>query len=126
MNVRDYIKDELAPLCPTTWAWIPAQRMPDTIARPTVVIKHNRLEPLEAAPLGHLRATVTLSVFDPHTDVDSAEDALDDAVIDLVTAIDTHAQIHWSAAEKVVSENNTYFGWDLTLSVVTTKQEEEA
>jgi hypothetical protein len=117
-GIRPWLAEQLE--LPTAWHVIPEQRMPETIARITVVIKHRRIEKLPEAPIGHLRHEVTLTVADPHTDVAAAEDALDEAVVELIGTLDGHPSISWSDAEKV-AVNDTYFGWDLTLSVITNR-----
>ncbi|ALJ20317.1 hypothetical protein [Microbacterium sp. No. 7] len=117
MSVRTWLRDELT--VPAGWAWIDEQRLPDVITKTTVATKHTRIEPLEEGSIGQLRHEVVLSVFAPHTRVGDAEDALDDAVTTLVQEIDASEQIRFVSAEKVVTENGQYFGWDLTLSVIT-------
>ncbi len=117
-TVRAYIVAELA--LPAEWHVIPEQRFPETISRTTVVLQHTRIERLPEAPLGHLRHTVTLTVADPHTDIAAAEDGLDDALTDLLSAIDAHSTIAWTEAEKVVHAER-YVAWNLTLTVITGK-----
>lgn len=117
-SVRNYLATELA--LPPAWTLIPEQRFPDTIARPTVVLQHTRIERLAEAPLGHLRHEVVLTVLDPHTDIAAAEDALDDAVTTLLSAIDGHPTIGWTRSEKVV-HRDTYPAWNITLTVITTR-----
>lgn len=121
VSVRDYLKAELTPLLPTGWKFIPNQRMPETISKTTVVLKHTQMERLAEAPLGQLRNTVILTVADPHQDQIRAENALDDSVLELVSAIDTLVPINWTAAQKVLV-NDTYLGWDITLTVITNKE----
>lgn len=116
MSVRSWLKDELS--LPAGWVVIAEQRVPDTIASITVVLKHARIEPRDGS-VGQLRHEVVLSVFAPHQKVGDAEDALDDAVTTLLTEIDAHDRINWTDAAKVVSPNEQYFGWDISLSVLT-------
>lgn len=120
-NVRDYLKTELTPLIPSTWRIIPEQRMPDTITKTTVVLKHLRITRLPAAPIGSLDNSVVITIADPHKETAAAENALDDNVLELVTAIDGHDNISWSLAEKV-NVNDTYLGWDITVAVTTQKE----
>ena len=121
-SVRDYLATELTPLLPASWRIIPEQRMPQTLDTITVVLKHRRIERLAEAPVGNLRNEVVLTVVDPHEDWATAEDALDDAVNDVLTALDGHSQINWTLAEKV-AVSDTYIGWDLTLTVITSTKE---
>lgn len=120
-SVRTYLRDQCAPLCPSSWVWITAQRIPETISKTTVILKHSRIEKLDAAPIGHLRHTVTLTVADPRTDVDAAEDGLDAAVTELITALDAHNNISWSTAEKVLLTDSN-LAWDITLTTITSRE----
>lgn len=124
MSVRSWLRETLT--IPTGWVWINEQRVPDAISKTTMITKHSRIEPLDDAGPGSLRHEVLLSVFVPQTKVKTAEDTLDDAVTDLITALDGHDQIRFVTAEKVISPNEQYFGWDITLSVITTPEPEEA
>lgn len=120
-SVRDYIKTEVAPAFPAGWRFIPAQTIPSTITTTTVILKHLRMEPLPEAPVGHVTNTVILTVADPHTTVETAEEALDTAVVELLTALDGHSSITWSAADKVSVDG--WLGWDITLTVITSRKE---
>ena len=120
-SVRAYLIEQLD--LPDDWTVIPEQRFPETIAKTTVVLQHTRIERMAEAPLGHLRNEVVLSVLDPHTDIASAEDALDDAIVALLSAIDAHSTIAWTGAEKVI-HREAYPAWNITLSVITSKLDE--
>lgn len=122
-SVRAYVTGELD--LPEEWLVIPEQRFPETISKTTVVLQHTRIERLPEAPMGSLRHTITLSVLDPHTDIATAENDLDDALVTLISAIDSHSSISWSSAEKTMHEAR-YAGWNLTLNVITNTIEEEA
>ncbi len=124
MSVRSWLREALE--VPSDWVWITEQRMPDTISKTTVVTKHARIEPLVEGGPGVLRHEVVLSVFAPSTTPKAAEDVLDDAVTELITALDGHDRIRFNTAEKVISPNEKYFGWDITLSVITNPEPEEA
>ena len=124
MSVRSWLKETLT--IPTGWYWVKEQRVPEVINKVTVVTKHSRIEPLDEAGIGALRHEVILSVFTPQLKVKDAEDALDDAVSDLITELDGHEQIRFVEASKVVSPNEQYFGWDIVLTVITNPEPEEA
>lgn len=119
-SVRDYITAEVT--FPSGWNFIPNQTIPETIDRITVVLKHLRMEPLPEAPVGHVRNTVVLTIADHHSAIATAENELDSAVVELLTALDGHARIAWSLAEKVSVEGR-YLGWDITLTVITSRKE---
>jgi len=120
-SVREWLEDQLTPELPEGWRFIPNQRMAATIDRITVVLKHTDIERLPEAPLGTLRNTVVLTVADPHEDQVRAENELDDAVLELCTAIDGLPNINWTRASKVLV-NDTYLGWDITLTVISGKE----
>lgn len=124
MSVRSWLRTALT--LPAGWVWINEQRVPETISKTTVITKHSRIEPLEEGGPGQLRHEVLLTVFSPLTKVGNAEDALDDAVTVLITALDGNDQIRFVTAQKVAHPNEQYFGWDITLTVVTNPEPEEA
>lgn len=121
VSVRDYLAAELAPLLLVGWKVIPEQRMPDTIKSTTVVLKHLSIEKLAEAPAGHLRNEVVLTVATPHEDIAKAENALDDAVVKLLSTLDGHKTINWASAKKA-QVTDAYLGWDITLTVITEKE----
>jgi hypothetical protein len=121
-SLRDQLAAELKALLPAAWRFIPNQRMPQTISKVTAVLKLTRLEPLEEAPIGSLRSTIVLTVVSAHQDDVKAELELDDAVIEAATALDGHAWISWTGAEKV-AVNEKYLGWDVTLTAITSSKE---
>lgn len=120
-TVRAWLVDQLTPVLPAKWRLIENQRMPETIDRITVVLKHTTIERLPEAPIGQLRHTVILTVVDPHQDAVKAENALDQSVIELVTAIDGLQYVNWTGAAKV-AVTDTYLGWDITLTAITGKE----
>lgn len=120
MNVREFVLTSLD--LPAEWQQIGVQRMPDTISKTTVIVKHLRMERLAEAPIGHVRHEVTLSVFTPLQDTAQAEDALDDNITDLLTSIDALPDIGWLDAQKVTSPNEQNLGWDIRLTVITEKE----
>lgn len=120
LPVRAWLQQQLEPLLPAKWRIIPNQSMPQTIDRPTLIIKHLEMERLEEAPLGSLRHQITITVADPHEDQVKAEDALDDEVLQLCTALDALSGLTWTGAKKV-AVRDPYIGWDITLTVISTK-----
>ena len=117
-TVRSDLDALLAPKLPAGWKIIPHQTVPETLHTITVVLKHYKLEKLPEAPQRHLTNYFTLTVASPLTTVAKAEDDLDDAVLELVTAIDTLASVDWTEATKVLV-NDSYIGWDISLTVIT-------
>lgn len=116
-NVRAYLLEQLD--LPEEWRKIDEQRIPDVIDRPTVIVKHDHVEPLRDAPLGSLSHDLLLAVFIPNRDLARAEKALDDSLVELLTALAGHASISWTEAQKVVTPNGQYPGWEVRLSAIT-------
>lgn len=120
-SLREYVRDELKKHVPAKWRIIPVQRIPDQITDVTVIIKHTRIERLKAAPLGKLENSLVVTIVTPHADIERAEDELDDAVIDLLGALDGHPGLGWSSAEKV-SVDEVYLGWDINMTAITERK----
>jgi len=117
-TVRSDLADLLTPKLPADWKIIPNQTVPETLHTVTVVLKHYKLEKLPEAPQRHLSNSFTLTVASPLTTIAKAEDDLDDAVLELVTTIDTLSSVDWTDATKVLV-NDSYIGWDISLTVIT-------
>lgn len=107
---------------PPEWHVIDEQRLPSTLDRVTVIVKHDRVEPLAESPIGHLSHQVVLAVFTPHQDLAKAEDALDRAITEIITDIDGDPTAKWTEAQKVIHPNGLYPGWELTVTVNTQKE----
>ncbi|CAO1650547.1 hypothetical protein NYA9BBAC_00911 [Salinibacterium sp. NYA9b] len=120
-SVRDWLVTELTPLLPPKWKISANQVGVETISNVTVVIKHLGIQKLAEAPVHHLANDVTITIIDPHTDQIRAENALDDLVLELVTALDSLPGLTLVRAKKVfVSE--TYLGWDIETSIFSRKE----
>lgn len=115
MFVRGWLDENLAPLLPAGWRWVPEQRNLDTLDAVTVIWKQSRIMPLDAAPLGAVRVEGTLTVATPHTDIARAEEALDDAVIELCGALDGLDGTAWTEAQKVVLGETGPLGYDISI-----------
>lgn len=122
-SVRSYIVAELA--LPTDWKMVAEQRLPNKIERPTVVVKHDRIEPLPEAPIGAYRNHVILGLFIPNQDIAVAEDRLDELVADVLARVERHPRIAWTDAQKVVTPDGQFPGWELSLLVITETTLEE-
>lgn len=124
VSVRTWLEGQLKPVLPASWRIIPNQRIPETIDRITVMLSFTRIERLPEAPIGSLKNYVTITVADPHQDLVKAENALDDAVNELCTALDGLSdQLLWTGASKVLVKD-LYWGWDITVEIITEKEEE--
>lgn len=120
--MRAQLKELLEPLIPDDWRIIPEQRVPEVIERVTVILKLLELVRLPEAPMSHLANSFTVTIASPYVvEQGKAEDQLDDAVRELITALDQMLTVSWSLARKVlVNEKN--LGWDITLTMTTKKE----
>jgi hypothetical protein len=103
--IRDVLLDALRPHIPRGrkgWALIETQRTVDKIARTTVVLRQERIERDPAAPAVARRAFFTLLVASPLEDPGAAEHAMDDAIVDLLNALDGIGNLTWTTCTKGV------------------------
>ena len=121
-DLRSWFSAEIKPLLPAGWRYIPNQNTPATITVPTLVYKLLELEPLPAAPMGAYRARIVLTLISPHEDDVKAENALDNDVLALFAALDSHSTIGWETARKIRDDKSDRLGWDLTVLAVITKE----
>lgn len=119
-SARTYVLEALD--LPQSWKVVEEQRIPAAIERETVIVKHSRVEKLDAAPIGNLQHEVILAVFVPNRDLAKAEARLDKAVTELLGTLDGHQTINWQSAEKVVTPDGQFPGWELSLTVITEKK----
>ncbi len=116
-SVRATVRAELKSMLPEGWDIKPGLSMPTTLSQPTMYLEYGRIEPLPEAPIGHVRCTFELTLTASLSDLTKGEDWADDAVIDLVLALDAHPTIAWAPAEKVVVKE-TYLAWKIPVSVI--------
>lgn len=118
-TVREWLTSQLTPLLPYGWRIAPS--LPETLKSVTVVFTQKTITKLQQAPSGHLSNEILITVIDPHSDPVRAENALDDSVLELVTALDSLPGLTWSEARKVIV-SDTYLGWDITTNVISRKE----
>lgn len=102
-TIRAAVKDLLTPILPNKWK--PKDSLEGTVNALTPVwyIEFTRLDSTEGgAPLGRgqVAAGIRLIVTDPKKDTSKAEDDVDQHVLTLILALDPHADLFWSSAEK--------------------------
>lgn len=112
-TARQQLAAALKPLLPKDWRIIPYQKNLDALSTTVVMLKLSHLTKLPAAPLSHVRTTWTITVADPSTDIEKAEDALDDEVTSVCLAINQIPGIKWVDATKVTFQDK-YLAWDIT------------
>jgi hypothetical protein len=122
-SVRELLGNHLEPLLPEGWQLLRFQANITTISEKVVILKHNKITKLAEAPQGTLSNEFIVTIVSPLSDMEKAESDLDDAVLELLTALDSSAAVNWTEAQKVkVSEKTPYIGWDITLTVHTQKE----
>jgi hypothetical protein len=115
----------LTPLLPKTWKVIPFQRDPGVLSQVTVMVHMTNISQSPAAPRGALLSEYTVSVFDPQTDPERAQGALDDEVLELIHAISSlPGGVVWDSAEPVLFSNS--LGWDIKVTATTTTSGKDA
>lgn len=119
--IRDWLEERLKDLLPSDWVIRKNQVQTGTLSKVTVTFKLMRIRKSPAAPAGELENEIIITIAHPSTDIVQAEDALDDQVIELLTAIDLTEGIYWTLAEKV-QVGDTYLGWDITAQIYSQKQ----
>lgn len=118
---RPWLAWYLADLVPAGWKIIDSFTLPKTIDAPTVTITHTKIEKQPAAPMSdNLVNTMVIRVTDPHEDLERAEDALDEEVLDLQYVLKRSDRVVWLDAEKVKADDNPYLAWDINVQVLST------
>ena len=121
-TLRTQFSAAIKPLLPAGWRYLPNQNTPSVISVVTVVYKLLEIEKLPEAPIGNLRNTIVLTVLSPHEDDVKAEDALDNDVIDVITALDGHPWIGWTSCRKARDQKTDRLAWDISLTAITSKE----
>lgn len=114
MGARAYLVAHLAPLLPKTWKLVSTDRNLDVINRITVVLKLQEISRTAAAPRGALTSSWVATIITPKTLPEAAERDLDEAIIDLLLALDGIPQIRWTTASRVLW-NAEHQAFDITL-----------
>lgn len=117
-TMRAQVKGWLVPVLPKRWKIIPSQRNYDALAVPSIILKQAGLDPHPAAPQSYHLTRMVITLADPHTDIDKAEDALDANLELLLAAIKKQPLMRFTTAEKVgLSEK--YIAYDVTVEIDT-------
>lgn len=121
-TIRNWLAEQLAPLLPSGWKVAAGMGIPATIDRTWVAIKNLRIAPLAEAPTSHLNNFTTVTIASKFTDQAKATDVVDDQVLELVMDLLTIEGLTFIDANKVLV-NDTYIGWDISLSIISRKKE---
>lgn len=116
MSIRTVLEQLLKTYLPKRWRIVPTGTNLDTLATTVVQLKQRTIRRLPEAPR-RLQVEFVATVISPHRDdIAKAEHDLDQAVIEVLTALDKSTEILWDDATKVVVDNQ-YLGYDITLRI---------
>lgn len=93
------------------WNIVTSQRAVDNVDRPTILLKQATIEPLAAAPNGQYAVGYTVTIVDPHQDIELAETALDENVLAVWAVLLTAKATNPKKATKVLF--NQYLAYDI-------------
>jgi hypothetical protein len=89
----------------------------DDVTKPTLLLVRTRVEKLPSAPMGAWLNTLALYVIVPQH---AGEDALDQALEDVLEALDEAAETKWDSAERE-TWNDTNPAYAITLTTHSTR-----
>lgn len=118
IRFRQSVINRLKPLLPRKWKLLPYGTNLDTLSVTVVMLTIQSITRTPAAPQSHRTYAATLSIFQPSTDPERLNDPLDDDLIDLLNAIDELEDVKWTKAERVLGNNDSNYGFDITIEVV--------
>lgn len=119
---RKALAKVLKPLLPRTWAIIDSSRAIDRITRTTVQLRQTEIKRTPGAPLATHDIDFLVTIAVPEAATQAAEDKLDEQIDDLIHALDV-AGLAWRDCRKVVTFEGQRLGYDLTLTIHSTKKE---
>ena len=123
MSARRDLARELRKLVPKAWKIVDTDRAIDDAKVTALLISQRTIERAPNAQGNH-RVTLNLYVIDPHTDPDSAEDGLDNAVDSLLFTLDKSEALRavvWTTATKVVYQGRR--AYEIPITVYTEPKE---
>lgn len=118
--LRQALRDAL----PASWKVGDFVPVGTRVDRTTVSVWSTTLGPLDAAPAGNYVLGLTVAILTPHQDPKQADDALDDALRQVLTALWRTPSVTLSTAERQASNDQTTHAWVLTVQAGMTITEE--
>lgn len=122
-TVRQHVLDTLQPLVPQDWKvedGIPSKM--HTLGKPLMWLEYTAFRPLAEAP-SKIAASVDVCIVTNKTDTRKGEDDADESIAELYeAALTSHSFYEITAAKAVFWD--AYFGWRLSITVITTNPEE--
>lgn len=117
IRFRQSVINRLKPLLPRKWKLLPYGTNLDKLSVPVVMLTIQSITRTPQLPQSHRTYAATLSIFQPSTAPGRMDDALDDDLIDLLNAIDELDDVKWTKAERVLGNNDSNYGFDITIEV---------
>lgn len=111
---------------PRKWTVLDHDDNLTTLEKPTLILSLQRLRRHPAAPLGAMLAEFTLRLAVPSEDFRKREDQLDEAITELLFAIEQAGpSVGWDEAQKVL-HRDLYLAFDVTLTVTLSRDDAPA
>lgn len=95
---------------------IPTIRATDRLSKPSLIVRTNTIEKLLEAPIKQVMGTFTLVLVSPHTDLEKAEDQLDDLLDALLPAL-FDSKIKWTLATQTQYDDE-HLAYDITIQTI--------
>lgn len=102
-SMRGYLIEVIKPKLPTTWTFLASPYITDAVTRVTCSLELTRVERFSEAGQAVRRITYNLNVIQPTGRFVDAADAVDDALVLLLDALDDIEGLVWTVAEKGVT-----------------------
>jgi hypothetical protein len=122
MSVRSELADALKPLLPTSVKIIDVPRSIDGMeAKRPVVLLYRESRAKAPNAMGDYFDTFAMYVITPGIDTRRSEDALDDTLDAVVSALDAIKWVQWTSAERSVFGDNQAPAYKITLTIAYNK-----
>lgn len=122
MSPRGQFMRQLSPKLPSKWRLIKFERNVDEIDRVTVLVRQRAVRRFAAAPLGFYETQFVLELIVPQTDMELAEDALDEALFEFLAILDSINPTLWESTNKVLDATTKRLAYDVTTNFQTKKE----
>ncbi|GMM94756.1 hypothetical protein [Microbacterium sp. MTN4-26] len=119
-TVRKTLRDTIKPLLPQRWRIVPSLEATKTLTVPAVYFVFGSVSPEadgQRLPPGHVFCDFDLVLVVPQKDTEKAEEAVDEALLDLILALEWLPDVAWNTAEKIRLETGQIV-WRVQVSVL--------
>lgn len=125
-SVRDYVLEQLAPGIPTEDQWRVENGIPTltTLNKPVLWVEYTSFGRAASSPSSHIECGVDVCIASNLTDMRKGEADADELVAGLFEVAVTANAFREISARKTVF-GDTYIGWRISLTVITTNPDQE-